>query len=106
MGGGSSVGGFNDGLSVISEVTNSVFTGKITHAEKNLTKLDSNKSKELEQLRKENEETREEVKELKTKYKAAVARRDTLENQVKDIKTEFGSKIKILLEKKGKEFLL
>ena len=40
----------NDGLSVISEV-NSVFTGKITHAEKNLTKLDSNKTKELESLR-------------------------------------------------------
>lgn len=36
MGGGST---FNDGLSVISE-TNSVFTGKITHAEKNLTKID------------------------------------------------------------------
>lgn len=29
----------NDGLSVISE-TNTVFTGKITHAEKNLSKLD------------------------------------------------------------------
>lgn len=36
---------------------------------------------------------------MKTKYKAAVARRDTLENQMKDIKTEFTSKIKILIEK-------
>ena len=43
---GSSV--MNDGLSVISETT--VFTGKITHAEKNLTKLDQNKAKELERL--------------------------------------------------------
>ena len=39
---------------------------------------------------------------MKTKYKAAVARRDTLENQMKDIKTEFTSKIKILIEKTGK----
>ncbi len=69
----------NDGLSVISEVP-SVFTGKVTHAEKNLTKLDTNKTKELELLKKEMEETKEELKDLKTKYKAAVARRDTLES--------------------------
>lgn len=37
-----------DGLSVISE--NSVFTGKITHAEKNLTKLDQNKANQMERL--------------------------------------------------------
>ncbi len=30
--------GFNDGLSVISE--NTVFSGKVTHAEKNLSKMD------------------------------------------------------------------
>jgi ElaB/YqjD/DUF883 family membrane-anchored ribosome-binding protein len=70
----------NDGLSVISEVP-SVFSGKITHAEKNLTKLDTNKSKELELVKKELEETKEELKDVKNKYKAAVARRDTLENQ-------------------------
>ena len=33
------------------------------------------------------------------KYKAAIARRDTLENQVKDNKVEFQSKAKILIEK-------
>ncbi len=96
MSGGASM--MNDGMSVISEV-NSVFTGKITHAEKNLTKLDTNKSKELEILRRDLDEAKEELKEVKNKYKAAVARRDTLENIQKDIKTEFGSKIKILLEK-------
>lgn len=69
----------NDGLSVISE-TNSVFTGKITHAEKNLTKIDQNRTKELELLRKELEEVKEELSSVKTKYKAAIARRDTLEN--------------------------
>lgn len=68
----------NEGLSVISE--NTVFTGKITHAEKNLSKLDQNKAKELERVQKELDERNDELKELKTKYKAAVARRDTLEN--------------------------
>jgi hypothetical protein len=77
MSGGASM--MNDGMSVISEV-NSVFTGKITHAEKNLTKLDTNKSKELEILRRDLDEAKEELKEVKNKYKAAVARRDTLEN--------------------------
>ncbi|CDW71896.1 UNKNOWN [Stylonychia lemnae] len=88
----------NDGLSVISE-TPSVFTGKITHAEKNLTKLNNNRTNELEQLRKELEETKDELNNVKTKYKAAVARRDTLENQMKDVKSEFTSKFKILIEK-------
>ena len=38
-----------DGLSVISE--NTVFTGKITHAERNLTKLDSKKKEDVEKLK-------------------------------------------------------
>lgn len=42
---------------------------------------------------------------LKTKYKAAVARRDTLENQMKDYKTEVASKMKILIEKTGKNII-
>ena len=86
-----------DGLSVISE--NTVFTGKITHAEKNLTKLDQKKSKELEQLKKELDEKNDELNALKTKYKSVLARRDTLENQMKDVKVEYGSKMKILIEK-------
>ncbi len=48
------------------------------------------------------DEQKEELNQYKTKYKAAVARRDTLENQMKDIKTEFQSKMKILIEKTGK----
>ena len=87
----------SDGLSVISE--NTVFTGKITHAEKNLSKLDQNRTKELEQVKKELEEKIVDYHNLNTKYKAAVARRDTLEDQLKGIKGEFGSKIKILIEK-------
>ena len=39
------------------------------------------------------------MKELKQKYKGAVSRRDTLENQMKTIKTDFGMKIKMLLDK-------
>jgi hypothetical protein len=70
--------GMSDGLSVISEST--VFTGRITHAEKNLTKLDQNRTKELEVVKKELEEKTAEYASLNTKYRAAVARRDTLEN--------------------------
>lgn len=40
--------GMSDQLSVISE--NTVFTGKVTHAEKNLTKIDQSKAKELDRL--------------------------------------------------------
>ena len=36
---------------------------------------------------------------MKTKWKAALARRDTLEKQLKTIKTDFGLKIKMLLDK-------
>jgi len=50
----------NDGLSVISE-TNTVFTGKITHAEKNLNKMDQNRTKELELTRKELDEIKDEL---------------------------------------------
>ena len=72
----------NDGLSVISETTGfGAMTqfGKISQAEKNLSKLENNRAKDLEKALKELEETKEELNQLKTKYKAAVARRDTLE---------------------------
>jgi flagellar motility protein MotE (MotC chaperone) len=68
-----------DGLSVISE--NTVFTGKITHAERNLTKLDAKKRDDLDKLKYTIEEQKEELAEVKQKYKAAMARRDTLETQ-------------------------
>jgi hypothetical protein len=86
-----------DGLSVISE--NTVFTGKITHAERNLTKLDAKKRDDLDKLKYTIEEQKEELAEVKQKYKAAMARRDTLETQQKTIKTEFGMKMKMLLDK-------
>lgn len=92
-----------DGLSVISEQTGvNTVVGRMTHAEKNLNKLENNRAKELERALKELEETREELASVKTKYKAAVARRDTLEKEMKDVKSEVQSKIKILIEKTGK----
>ena len=95
--------GSNDTMSVISEHTgmNTMF-GRATQAEKNISKLENNRAKDLEKALKELDETREELASLKTKYKAAVARRDTLENQMKDFKSEVSSKMKILIEKTGK----
>ena len=87
-----------DGLSVISEQTG--FT-KVTQAEKNLNKMENNRAKDLEKALKDLEETSAELASLKTKYKAAVARRDTLENQLKDFKGEVQQKMKILIEKTG-----
>lgn len=86
-----------DGLSVISEST--VFTGKVTHAEKNLSKVADKKREDMDKLKYQLDEQKEELLEVKKKYKAALARRDTLENQMKNIKTEFGTKIKMLLDK-------
>jgi hypothetical protein len=40
-----------DDMSTMSEAP-SVFSGKITHAERNLTKMDGNRAKELEQAKK------------------------------------------------------
>jgi len=42
-----------DSMSVISEMpgTTSVFSGKITHAERNLSRMEQNKTKEVETLR-------------------------------------------------------
>lgn len=42
----------DDTLSVISEAP-SVFTGKVTHAERNLTRIEGNRAKELEQAKKD-----------------------------------------------------
>lgn len=85
------------GLSVISE--GSVFSGKVTHAEKKIQQLGEKKRDDLDQLKFQIEELKEELKEVKTKHKAALARRDTLEKQLKTIKTDFGLKIKMLLDK-------
>ena len=57
----------------------SVFTGKITHAERNLNKLGEKKKEDVDKLKYQIEEMKEEINELKSKYKGAVARRDTLE---------------------------
>lgn len=45
------------------------------------------------------DELKEELIETKSKYNGAVSRRDTLEKQLKTIKTDFGQKIKLLLDK-------
>ena len=85
------------GMSMISE--NTVFTGKITHAERNLSKLNAQKKEDVDKLKYQIEEMKEEITELKKKYKGAMARRDTLETQMKTVKTDFGMKIKMLLDK-------
>ena len=83
--------------SVMTE--NTVFTGKITHAERNLNKLGNQKREDVDKLKYQIEEMKEELSEIKSKYKGAVARRDTLETQMKTIKTDYGMKIKMLLDK-------
>lgn len=85
------------GLSVISE--GSVFTGKITHAEKKIQQLGEKKRDDIDKLKFQVDELKEELIETKTKYNGAVSRRDTLEKQLKTIKTDFGLKIKMLLDK-------
>ena len=87
-----------DDLSVISE-TPSVFTGKVTHAERNLSKLDNNRAKQLEQTQLALAEKEEEFKQLKTKHQGVVSRNKILEGQVAEVKNNFSGKIKILLEK-------
>ena len=99
-----------DTLSTISELTGmggalpSISMATKSHAEKNLNKLELNRAKDLEKALKELEELREELVSVKTKHKAAVARRDTLENQLKEYKSEVQSKMKILIEKTGRYF--
>ena len=62
--GTSMMGGMGDDLSVISE-TPSVFTGKVTHAEKNLSKIEGNRAKELEIVKRQLTEREEELAQLK-----------------------------------------
>ena len=50
-----------DDLSVISE-TPSVFTGKVTHAERNLSKMEGNRAKQLEEVQMKLAEKEEEFK--------------------------------------------
>ena len=79
--------------------TPSVFTGKITHAERNLTKMDANRAKDLEQAKLQLKEAQEEIANLKTKLSGVTARRDVVENQLKDIKSTFQGKLAILIQK-------
>ena len=67
---GTSVSGFgaaDDTLSVISE-TPSVFTGKVTHAEKTLSQMGGNRAKELENTKRALQAKEEEFAAMKTKY--------------------------------------
>jgi hypothetical protein len=61
--------------------------------------LEHNKNSQNDKLQKDLEEATTELASYKTKYKAAIARRDTLENQMKDSRNEFNQKMKILIEK-------
>lgn len=77
--------GGDDTLSVISE-SPSVFTGKVTHAERNLTQMGGNRAKELENVKQALQEKEEAFGQLKIKYQASTARNKTLENQVREVK--------------------
>ena len=77
--------GGDDTLSVISE-SPSVFTGKVTHAERTLTQMGGNRAKELESVKRALQEKEEELSALKTKHAASVARNKTLEGQVREVK--------------------
>ena len=88
-----------EGSVMTDNTQNTVFTGKITHAERNLNKLGDKKREDVDKLKYTIEEMKEEISEIKSKYKGAVARRDTLETQMKTIKTDYGMKIKMLLDK-------
>ena len=94
---GTSASGFGPGagddtLSVISE-SPSVFTGKITHAEKTLTQMGGNRAKELENTKRALLAKEEEFAALKTKHAASLARNKTLDTQLKEIKGQFTSKM-------------
>lgn len=71
----------------------------MSKAEKNLNSMNANKARELDVLRAETQQQQEQIQELKKKLSAAVARKDTLDNQSKDLKQTFQSKIQILIEK-------
>lgn len=64
----------------------SVFTGKVTHAERTLNQMGGNRAKELENVKKALSEKEEEFSALQTKFKAGQARIKTLESQVRDVK--------------------
>lgn len=88
----------DDTLSVISE-TPSVFTGKITNAEKTLSQMGGNRAKELENVKRALSEREEEFAALKTKHAASLARNKTLDTQLRQIKGQFTQKMQILIEK-------
>lgn len=58
----------------------SVFSGKVTHAERNLTKMDANRAKELETVKKQLADATEELAATKTKMQAVTARKDVIES--------------------------
>lgn len=90
-----------DSMSVISEIpgTTSVFSGKITHAERNLSRMEQNKTKEVENLRALTAKQDDELTALKSKFSALKARSDVLEKQNKDMKSNFTNKMKVLIDK-------
>ena len=86
----------DDTMSVISE-TPSVFTGKVTHAERNLTRMDGNRAKELETLKTKLMEVHEELAQTKSKFSAISARKETIEKELSTVKSTFTSKMQILI---------
>lgn len=70
-----------------------------SHAEKNLETIGTNRARELEKLKEELVELRDSYELLNQKYKGACARKISVENEMKELKSLMASKIKILLDK-------
>ena len=60
----------NDGAQSVAALSDAqtVFTGKVTHAERAITKIQQTKGVDLEKLRLTIDEQKEEIKEVKTKF--------------------------------------
>ena len=82
--------GDSDNMSVMSEMPGggvpSVFSGKVTHAERNLSRMDQGRQKEMESLRTSAMSHKEEIDNLKSKLSNSKVRCDVLEKTVKDSK--------------------
>jgi hypothetical protein len=91
---------YGDGVSTVSFTTeHTMMSGTKTHAEKNLERIDGNRTRENEALKEEIGQLRDILKQTDDKMKGAVARKKVLENEMKTIWEDFQGKIKILLGK-------
>ena len=70
-----------------------------TNVERSLMKMDNNRARELEKANEDLASAKDALEDMERKYKGAVSRKTSLENELKEIKFDMQKKIKILLEK-------